>query len=153
MQTTLNMRVDILKKITAQARARGVSRSEMIMFLLKMTMDDVTDPGRFGSMVQYQERGMPGRWHAFHIKLRVDDYEYLLDLRRLMKMSVSLILAYSVQRYLTRQSRSNRPLWYKHKGDKNRFRNYVLIKELIGNIICWKLIWGFPPDLGRHLAN
>jgi hypothetical protein len=156
METTLNIHLEILKKITIHARARGISRSAMIIFLLKKAMDDISDPGRFGSLVRYQERGRPEDRHTFHIKLRVDDYEYMLDLRKLLKMSVSLILACSVMKYLaeaTREKGERRRYWNDQKADNNRYRNYVLIREMIDSVICWKLFWGFPPSIGQHLQE
>jgi hypothetical protein len=150
MKTTLNIQAGTLKIITARARMLGISRSEMIIVLLKKAMEDVPDPGRFGRLVRYQERSRPGDFHTFHIKLRVDDYEYVLDLRKLLKMSVSLILAIAVKRFIG-NIRSLRKLRDTYKGDKNRFRNYVLAREFIGNVICWRIFWGFPADIGKHL--
>jgi hypothetical protein len=142
-----------LKKITAQAHARGISRSEMILFFLKKSMEDVSEPGQLGRLVRYQGRGRSIDYHPFHIRLREDDYEYLLDLRKLLKMSVSLILAESVRRFLRGKRERFNWIWEKYKGDKNRFRNYVIIKELINDVICWRFFWGFPPDIGRYLQK
>ena len=108
-------------------------------------MDDVSEPGRLGTMVRYQRRCEPDKWHVFHLQVRMDDYEYFLDLRKLLKMSVSLLLAYAVEKYLDKQKVLNTDnYWYK---------NYVIIKETINNTICWKFIWGFPRDLFRFLPN
>jgi hypothetical protein len=151
METTLNIHGDVLEKITLAARSWGISRSAMIVFLLKKTMNDISNPGRFGSLVRYQERGGAGERHAFHIRLRVDDYEYLLDLRKLLKMSVSLILAKAVGRYLQKSKRTLKLYLKKYKTDKNRYRNYVIAREIISNVICWKFIWGFPPDIENFI--
>jgi hypothetical protein len=151
METTLNIQADALKKITEQAIAAGVSRSAIIIFLLKKSMDNVSNPGRFGSLVKYQKRSGEAEWHSFHIKLRVDDYEYLLDLRKLLKMSVSLILACAVERYLNKKQTTINNHWEKYKADKNRYMNYIIIGEVISNVICWKLFWGFPPNIAQHL--
>jgi hypothetical protein len=153
METTLNVHVDVLQKITEQACARGVSRSEMIMFLLKKTMDSVSNPGRFGRLVHYQGRGKSEDWHAFHIKLRVDDYEYLLDLRKLLKMSVSLILANAVERFLKKTPKTIRSHWKKYKADKNRYQNYVIIGETISHVKTWRIMWGFPPNIEKYLPG
>jgi hypothetical protein len=82
------------------AQSRGVSRSEMIAILIKKVMDDLSIQGRMGKLVQYQERRKRSEWHKFHWYVREDDYEYFLDLKKLLKMSVSLILAYAVDKYL-----------------------------------------------------
>jgi hypothetical protein len=153
METTLNIHIDVLKKIEVRARERGMSRSALIIFLLKKSMDDISNPGRFGRLVKYQERGRPEDWHAFHIKMRVDDYEYLLDLRKLLKMSVSLILSRAVKKYLDRGKAGINRLWYRYKADKNRYKNYVLIQECVSDVISWRFMWGFPPDIQRYLPS
>jgi hypothetical protein len=142
METTLNIHTDISKKITRAAQTRGISRSEMIAILIKKVMDDVSNPGRMGKMIQYQKRSRPDEWQTFHLYVREDDYEYFLDLRKLLKMSVSLILAYAVEKYLFK-------LLKKDSTDNNRYRNYVIIKDVIDDIICWKFIWGFPPNIEK----
>jgi hypothetical protein len=77
METTLNMRTDISEKITMAARSRRTSRSEIIAILIKKVMDDISNPGRIGSMVQYQKRSRPDVWRTFHLQIREDDYEHL----------------------------------------------------------------------------
>jgi hypothetical protein len=152
MKTTLNIHYEILKIITVAAQERAISRSDLIISLLKRVMEDMSTPGDLGRLVQYQKRGKAADWHTFHIKLRVDEYEYFLDLRKLLKMSVSLILSYAVKRYLI-----NTP--EKNIGDNYPYKNYVIIRELIDNIICWKLVWGYPQHICTssngfgHIAN
>jgi hypothetical protein len=150
METTLNLHVDILKKITLESRKRGISRSEMIVFLLKKSMEKVSNPGHFGSLVRYQMRSSPEEWHVFHIKLRVDDYEFMLDMRKLLKMSVSLILARAVQRFLQRTTKTINSYFKKYKADKYRFRNYVIIRETVSHVVSWRFLWGFPPNIGDY---
>ncbi len=145
METTLNMRADIMERIGIEARKSGISRSKIAIFLLKQAMEDVNNPEPLGKLVRYQTRRRPEEWHEFHLRLREDEYEYLQDLRKFLKMSVSLILSIAVQKYLTKSS--------KKITDNYRFRNYVLIKEIFNNIISWRIIWGFPPDLEKLLPT
>jgi hypothetical protein len=151
METTLNLHVDVLRKITLESKKRGISRSAMIIFLLKKSMEKISNPGRLGSLVHYQMRSMPEEWHAFHIKLRVDDYEFMLDLRKLLKMSVSLILARAAERFLQRSPQTITNYFKKYKADRNRFRNYVVIGEVVSHVVSWRFLWGFPPNIGKYL--
>ncbi len=140
METTLNIRHDILMKINQASASYGVSRMKIIIALIKMTMDDSKRPFMLGSMVRYQERAGADEWHRFHLILRVDDYEYFLDLRKFLKMSVSKILAYSVEKYLGTIIKIFRT-------DNYRINNYILSRQVVDNIICWKIIWGYPSQL------
>jgi hypothetical protein len=139
MNTTINMHYEILEEVSLAAQARGISRSKIIIILLKKAMSDMPNPGRLGTMVQYQKSGKRGDWHGFHIKMRPDEYEYFQDMRKLLKMSVSLILAHAVKRYLNK-------ILQKNITDNYLFKDYVIIREVIDNIICWRLLWGFPPN-------
>jgi hypothetical protein len=145
METTLNIRTDILKKITNTARTSGISRSQLITTLIKNAMNDISDPGRLGTMVRYQKKSDLKDWHIFHLHIRVDDYEYFLDLRKLLKMSVSLILAYAVNMYLSKLKTFT--------TDNYLYKHYTIIKEIINDVICWRFIWGIPPDLDKLLPN
>ncbi len=142
METTLNINSDIMASLTDAAQRKGISRSEMIMILMKKIMHNVSSPARHGKPIIYQKRAMPDTWHTFHLQLREDDYEYLLDLRKLLKMSVSCILAYAVRKHLKTIS-----------TDKNRYKNYVIIKNARNGIIFWTLIWGYPPDIENYLPS
>jgi hypothetical protein len=146
MKTTLNIREEILNKIIQVAKIKGLTRSEMITVLLKQIMGDVRNPKPIGRLVRYQQRNRRGLWRTIHVTWRMDMYEYLQDLRRLLKLSVSLMLADAVQKYLGR-------LLKRTIADNYHFSNYVLIKETIDNIICWRHIWGFPPNLGKVLTS
>jgi len=114
----------------------------MIIMLLKRVMDDIAGPARYGSLIIYQSRSAKECWHTFHITLREDDYEYLLDLRKLLKMSVSHILAYAVKKFLK-----------KNITDNNRYKNYVAIKSIRDGLVFWTLIWGYPPDIEKYLPS
>jgi hypothetical protein len=146
METTINIRVDIFEQIAGAAQSRGISCSDMIMLLLKKSAGDVANPECFGRLVRYQCRQRKVDWHVFHIKVREDMYEYWLDMRKFLKMSVSLMLALAVMKYLGKPLEIN-------GTDNNRCKNYVLIKTVIDNIIIWKLIWGYPQNLGNLINN
>ncbi len=145
MNTTLNIHLPILKQIMKAAKLRRISPSEMIVILLKLAMEDISNPGRLGKMVRYQKRRNPKEWHVFHIKIREDVYEYWLDLRKLRKMSVSLILANAVRKFLKSPETNF--------TDNYHFTNYAIIKEVIDNVIVWKLIWGVPLNLEKIFAT
>ncbi len=146
METTLYMHIDILEKITYAASLLEISRSEMIMLLIKQLMKHTPDSEGVGTMIRYQQRSIPGSWHTFHIRVKMDDYEYMLDVRKIFKMSVSLILAYAVNRYLDKLLKTN-------TTDNYRFNNYVLIREVVDNIICWRSFWGYPRNLDQLIPH
>ena len=142
METTINIRTDILEQITSAAQAQSISCSELIALLIQKASADIANPGRIGSMVQYQGRRSSYDWCIFHVQVREDVYEYWLDLRKLLKMSVSLILAYAVKRFLGKPKIMT-------TTDNYLCKHYIIMKEVIDTVIVWKFIWGFPPNLGK----
>ena len=140
MDTTLHIRIEILEQITRAADYYNVSRSQVIALLMKKVADETVRPCRIGRKVKYQTRRLSGEWRKIHVQFREDAYEYCLDLRKLLKMSVSFILAYAVEKYLEKLMTQKTP-------DNYRFTSYIIAKEVIDSVKIWKFIWGMPPDL------
>ena len=142
METTLNISADILEQIARAAQTRSISCSEMIVLLIQKATADIANPGRIGRMVKYQDRRTSPEWRIFHVQVREDMYEYWLDLRKLLKMSVSLILAYAVKKFLCKLIKIN-------STDNYLYKNYIIVKEVIDSVIVWKFIWGCPINLEK----
>jgi len=103
-------------------------------------MDDRHYRARCGKQIQYQEKCSPDEWHTFHVRFRPDEYEYFLDLKKILKFSVSGILAIAVNKYLPAITKTD-------ICDNYQFQNYIIGRETIDGVICWRLAWGFTPKL------
>ncbi len=147
MQTTMNIKEALFMKICSVADFRGISRSAMIIELLRIVMDDPSNEVRIGRLVQYQNRENADTMHPFHITFREDEYESFQDMRKLFKKSLSLILAEAVNKFL------NNLLNNKKNTDNYPHANYVIIKEMINTIVSWRLIWGFPPTIAHIMEQ
>jgi hypothetical protein len=146
METTLNIRMDILEKIVCAAESKEMTCSEVIVFLLKQVMGGIGKTRPIGRPVKYQERRRPEDWTVLHVQVREDEYEYMMDLRRLLKLSVSLIVARAVEKYLNDSTTCV-------VTDNYRFVNYMLIQEIIDHVKCWRLIWGYPPHVEKFYSS
>lgn len=146
MKTTINMHRDSLKTLAAAAASRGISRSAMAIILLKKEMSGFTGPGDIGTLVRYQKRAKTGDWHKFHIRYRPDEYEYFQDMRRLGKFSVSYILQRAIKKYILQKRRQD-------NSDNYPLKNYLIIKDVIDDIVCWTLYWGFPRNIEKIIEN
>ncbi|MCP4131671.1 MAG: hypothetical protein GY754_11895 [bacterium] len=77
IKTTINFRVSVLEKINEAAASLGVSRSLVIISLLKRVMNKKDFSLDTARAVQYQYPDPdPDNWHTFHINFREDDYEF-----------------------------------------------------------------------------
>ena len=64
---------------------------------------------------------------------------------KLLKMSLSYIVAFAVKKYL-------KSLLDGESTDNYMFANYILAKEEAEGIIYWKLFWGVPKKLSKYLT-
>jgi hypothetical protein len=146
MKTTINMKKDVLQALTKYAQSRGISRTKMAIILLKKEMSEISTRECMGTLVRYQKRARPGDWQKFHIRFRPDEYEYVQDLRRLSKFSVAYILQRAINKYMSNERNYN-------EGDNYPYTNYLIIKDIVNNIICWKYYWGYPIGIEKILHN
>jgi hypothetical protein len=147
MQTTMNIKESLYLEITRAAELRGISRSAMIIELLRTSMNDDSNEVQIGRLVQYQKRETMDRWHPFHITFREDEFEFFQDMRKFFKKSLSLVLAEAVKKYL------NHILKKEYNTDNYPHTCYVIIREMINTIVSWRLIWGLPPTLAHIMEQ
>ncbi len=141
IETTLYVHKSILDKLDTGATMSGRSRTFIIKLLIQRIMKDNQRMIKTCSRVQYQERDVRENWNRVNIVFNEYEYEYCLDLRKFFKMSVSLILAYAVMRYLDEVLKWNK------STDKYFHKSYILIKNTYDGAICWQIYWGIPPKL------
>ena len=141
IQTTYMIKPEILALICDAAESLGKPVSFVISRLLGRVLKDEKIRGCIHSAVQYQKRDLDDNssWKKVHVSLRSDEYEQVLDLRKVLKKSVSRILAEAVVQYLQELLESPRPESYPP-------RNYVLVKRTRDGVVSWQSYWGFPPD-------
>jgi hypothetical protein len=139
IETTLHVHKSILERLDIGADVSGRSRTSIIKHLIQRIMKDNHRMIKTYSRVQYQERDVRENWSRINIVFNEYEYEYCQDLRKFFKMSISLILAYAVLRYLDDLMKSN------ISTDKYFYRNYLFIRKIMDNVICWQLYWGIPP--------
>ena len=92
--------------------------------------------------IRYQERDDGKKWGRIHISLDEAEYELFLDLRRMYKMSLSLLLAVGVKKHLSKIIKKLRCL---ASTDNYRITSYVICssKDNTG-LQSWKIYWGLP---------
>ena len=139
IETTLNINIETLEKINKISGVYKISRNKVIKNLLKKVMSKELNNFSLNKCVKYQNSDHKENWHKFHIILDVDEYEFFIDLRKFLKMSVSAIVAYAVKKYY-------KEIMKVKKADNYLFKNYVVIKEMINNVISWKIYWGWPGE-------
>jgi len=145
VQTTIYMTENNKLKINAAARRCGVSQSGLVVELIKQAVDNHHNLIKPYGVVRYQKKSLDRKWQRLHVYVCSRDYEYCLDLRKFCKMSVSLIIAISLELYLNNIMKNIIGKCDQTKNTDNyTYQNYIIIRELIKNVICWKIYWGLP---------
>ena len=152
IETTLNMRVEVLEKITAAAETLETSRTRIIIMLLNFVMNDKCIKAKVGSTVLYQEPDPdPNNWHRFHISFREDEIDYYSDLRNIYSQSLSYLVAWAVEEYLD-CILGIKPV-DPARTDTYRFRNYIISHSEVHGVISWQIFWGLPDKLEELLEK
>jgi len=140
IETTLHVHKNILHELDRVVSLLGESRNFIIKYLIQRIMYDNKRMIKTYARIKYQKRDLKENWRRVNVVFNEYEYEYCQDLRKLFKMSVSLILAYAVSRYL------NEIINKEKSTDNYWFCNYILVRKIIDNVICWQIYWGIPPQ-------
>ena len=141
IETTVNIAAEAVSRLDRASTAVGIPRSRVIVSLLRRLVRLGGVEARICASVRYQRAVPGGEWACVHLCLRDDEYEWIVDMRKLFKVSVSGIVAMAIERYLDDLVSGVGG----SSADNYLLRNYLLAKEYVGGVICWKLYWGFPP--------
>lgn len=144
VETTMNIRREVLDKITDAASSVNLSKSEIISIILVRFSKGCNNKSRIFSTVRYQQASSTRSFHRLHVVISNDIYEKCLDMRKLLKMSVSYILACAVEKYLEEIIKSSNEIKDKRITD-NYYSNYIIISKYHDDgIYSYTIFWGFP---------
>ncbi len=139
IDTTIHIHADTLKKLSDISRQTGLSSHVVLSWLLSAMARNVKISAVPWSRVRYQDRDLKEKWKCMHINLSQGEYELLLDMRKMYKLSVSRIIAYAVDKYIDELLDIKTM-----KNDNYRFSCYVFSRFEMGGVICWAQYWGMP---------
>jgi hypothetical protein len=136
------MNKKVMMELDETSKNLCLSRTCIIRFLLKQFLDDNKKMKIFQSPVKYQARDDNENWSTFHITLNEDEYELCLDLRKVYKMSLSLIIAFAIKKYLKKIITMLNTETLERITDKYLYRNYAFSFSIVKGIKHIKIQWG-----------
>jgi hypothetical protein len=92
--------------------------------------------------LQYRKRYQ--RWKRVHLYLYENEYEFVMDVRKICKMSLAMVITYCVENYLYDYLAA---LDSEDNTDNYRFSGYTFSFYLEEGIPCCQFYWGPPPEL------
>ncbi len=140
--TTINIKSEILGKITKASSKMNISMNRIINLLIIRLVHNKSLKLKMFTSVKYQETGGNIIWHKLHVSLTTDIYEKALDLRKVLKMSVSLIIAKAVEKYLQEIIND----FFQTGKTDNYFQNYVFIPNFHKGTLYFTIFWAYPSD-------
>ncbi len=93
--------------------------------------------------VKYRKRNT-SKWRRLHLSLLYHEYEFLLDIKKLWKMSVALLIEYCIDNILIEFVES---LLKEEHTYSYRFMHYTFDFSYVKNMPAYRCIWGIPPEM------
>ncbi|HOT45033.1 MAG TPA: hypothetical protein PLM53_13025 [Spirochaetota bacterium] len=145
IETTLYIKQYHLKLLVAASCVTGRSKETIISSLMIRLSKEHNAYSRMWERVQYQKREKNAEYHRLHVCLKPGEYEMLLDLRKVFKKSVSLLVAHAIDEYLDEIVNA-----INKAPDNYPVINYAMNRMIIDNVINWILSWGVTAELLSH---
>jgi hypothetical protein len=99
IETTLNLTRDDKRALKETAYMLGITVSMLVSRLMNRVLHEKY-AGKLFSRVKYQKRREKGELTKLHICLRPDAYEGFIDLRKVLKLSVSFVVSIAIKKFL-----------------------------------------------------
>ncbi|MCP4135098.1 MAG: hypothetical protein GY754_29275 [bacterium] len=150
VDTTIHINIELLGKVEAAAKQLNISRSDVVIKLLDRVMKEKKIPLEMFKQIKYQFRDLASNWKRIHVYPEVERYEAWIDMRKIFKRSVSLIIAIAINEHLDQlivelsaAEKSGNPDSYPS--------DYLFIARESTGIQKFIMYWGFPEE--THLAE
>lgn len=141
VDTTVNLHQKQIERLEQAFQNSGVSVNELILLLFKRMMEENENLHEKTRVIRYQEDSEGYRKH--HVYMDYVEYDQKLDMRRMYKMSASLVLALAIDWFLDELLHY---LLSKKEGNAivNVFssKNYQLIPIFKPKYTEYRIIWG-----------
>jgi len=96
------MHVTTMAKLANASKRTGLSITKLIVQLMYHYAKEHKSTYFAKGTVKYQKRDILDHWSFFRVSLKEKDYELFTDMRKVMKKSVSYLIALAVKKYLDR---------------------------------------------------
>ncbi|MCX8123727.1 MAG: hypothetical protein N3F66_06135 [Spirochaetes bacterium] len=120
----------------------GLSMSDIITSLIHYAaLCEKRIPKTFRN-IQYRKRDKK-KWGRIHLYIRYNEYEFLLDMKKMWKMSVALLIEYCIENVL---EEFIKVLLQEDDTYSYRFTNYTFKFTKVHGFHSYQIIWGLPPE-------
>lgn len=144
VHTTLHLDSEMARSLDAEAKARGISRSEMVVFLAHRLMQRYRKMANFLGVVRYQKSNSERQWKRVHIELDPMKYCFMIEMRCFYKSSVSRLIAMELSMLQNGQNINNNNNVTRSVLDNLNFYGRLWIYKKLDMSISWRICWNIP---------
>ncbi len=148
METTINMNYENYKLLDSLSKKYNISKNRIIKIVLKEFEVD-SERIKLFYTVKYQEKNNFSFWKKFHLVLTPSEYELFTDLRNFFKMSLSLIVALAIDRYLCKIFNMKNNNKFTDTYPDILFPAYCIIYTFKDNLKSYAIYWGVPETIPK----
>ncbi|MEW6526332.1 MAG: hypothetical protein AB1444_06665 [Spirochaetota bacterium] len=150
IETTTCISLYHLGVVRHYAEEHGMSMRTFLSALVSFAAQCKNIDVGYFKQVKYRPKG--SEWKRLHLVLYNDEYEFFLDVKKLWKMSLALVIAYCLDnvlydflQFLTKAEEDE-----DYYADNYRYRGYAFEIGEEENIFYYKLYWGPHPEIVKE---
>jgi histone H3/H4 len=147
IDTTITIAPGVRNAIMEASEMTALRVSSLAAACMKRLMKDYQRHVHLDGRVKYRRRVQaPNNWSRQHVRVSRREYEMFLDLRKVCKVSVSLLFDIAIREHL---SEVLNDIMNKSEkcADNYPYQHYIIIGNSSENVVCWRIYWGYPDKL------
>lgn len=128
----------------------NITLSKLLTSFLRYIAENQKISFTVNSRIKYRLREGKCSWRRIHIMLTPYDYEIILDMKKIGKMSLAKIIDYGIENFL--QDFVNNVL-EKQNTDNYLYANYHFEVSTEDNIFSYRIYWGLPLHILQKITK
>ncbi len=141
IKTTYNTKLFLYIKVVQASKGNNITQSYIINELFKQFYNNFYVKELKNTRIKYQKRGENIVYQLLHATLDYDLYEKSQDLKKILKMSISYILAVAIEKYLDIVIGK-----ITNNVSDNYYHNYILILKNPKKNLSYTVFWDYPDE-------
>ncbi len=140
IRTSINVSGEVRRRLQEAAKKKGVGIESIILALMRYVSKQLKGELVAGKSVRYQERSSSD-WECVRVKWFGKEYEFLIDMRKVHKKSVSRLIAEAAMAYIDEDGSIQDCIW-----DNYQHHSYSISKFNVQNYIGCIFFWGLTRE-------
>lgn len=143
LETTTCISHEHLALVKMYSKKYNITLSSFILQLINYIVSYKYSKTQSYTRLSYRPR-YSNQWKRFHLSLIEHEYEFLMDIRKVYKISIAKMIAFCIDNFLYEFVSS---LDKQDNTDNYRFSGYTFQFYIEEGIPCCKFYWGPHPDI------